>query len=237
MKMQEYIDEIKLQLTGGVLNLELTDANLTSVVNSAFREVQRYIDTTRLVTVPFASCIDLKGFKASAIVKVYRSQGYNGDQTQDATLYTDPMYAAQWQLLSGSGNMYNLNDWVLNYAAWNTMLQMRNTTSTDMAFKEDKDAKKLYINAGYDKPANITIEYVPVFASVEDVTSDYWIDIIVRLSVALTKVILGRVRSRYTQSNALWTQDGATLLEEGNTELTDLREKLRVSSQLSYPID
>ena len=95
MKMQEYIDEIKLQLTGGVLNLELTDANLTSVVNSAFREVQRYIDTTRLVTVPFASCIDLKGFKASAIVKVYRSQGYNGDQTQDATLYTDPMYAAQ----------------------------------------------------------------------------------------------------------------------------------------------
>ena len=27
------------------------------------------------------------------------------------------------------------------------------------------------------------------------------------------------------------------LLEEGNTELTDLREKLRVSSQLSYPID
>lgn len=235
--MQKYIDEIKLQLTGGVLSLELTDANLANVVNSAFREVQRYIDTTRLITVPFSSCIDLTNFKSSAIVKVYRSQGYNGDQSQDATLYTDPMYAAQWQLLCGSGNMYNLNDWVMNYAAWNTMLQIRNTTSTDMAFKEDKDAKKLYINVGFDKPASITIEYVPVFDSVEDVTSDYWIDIIVRLSVALTKVILGRVRSRYTQTNALWTQDGATLLEEGNAELTDLREKLRVSSQLSYPID
>ena len=237
MKIKQYIDEIKLQLTGGVLNLELDDTNLTNVINSAFREVQRYIDTTKLVTVPFVSCIDLTNFKSSAIVKVFRSQGYNGDQSQDATLLADPMYAAQWQLLCGSGNMYNLNDWILNYAAWNTMLQIRNTTSTDLAFREDKNAKKLYINTGFDKPANITIEYIPVYDSVEDITSDYWIDIIMRLSIALTKVIVGRIRSRYIQNNALWTQDGNTLLEEGNTELTDLREKLRVSSQLSYPID
>ena len=57
------------------------------------------------------------------------------------------------------------------------------------------------------------------------------------LSVALMKIGLGRIRSRYTQSNALWTQDGEQLLNEGNEELTTLREQLRVASQLTYPID
>ena len=85
--------------------------------------------------------------------------------------------------------------------------------------------------------AYITIEYVPEFKDVDDIKSDYWIDILVRLSIALTKVTLGRIRSRYTQSNALWTQDGDKLLEEGNAELVALRETLRVNSQIIYPID
>ena len=96
--------------------------------------------------------------------------------------------------------------------------------------------KKLYINT-LDRPDSITIEYVPRFVAVEEVTSDYWIDIIMRLSVALTKIGLGRIRSRYTQTNALWTMDGETLLNEGNEELKELREALRVASQLTYPID
>lgn len=66
---------------------------------------------------------------------------------------------------------------------------------------------------------------------------DYWIDKIVQLATALTKVTLGRIRSRYTQSNALWTQDGETLLQEGNEELNTLREELRTNHQLVYPID
>jgi hypothetical protein len=95
----------------------------------------------------------------------------------------------------------------------------------------------LYINRGFDRPASITIEYVPIFQSVEDVKSDYWIDIIQRLSIAHTKVILGRVRGRYKQSNALWTQDSDEMLAEGNEELKTIRELLRVNSQMIYPVD
>ena len=83
------------------------------------------------------------------------------------------MQAMQWQMLTGAGNMYNLNDWVMNYASWNTLLQIRNTTSTDMSFKEDKSVKKLYINSANDKPAMVTIEYVPLYDSVEEIESDY----------------------------------------------------------------
>lgn len=236
MHLQDYIEEIKLELTGGILDLELTDEQLGKVVLKAFRELQRYIDETKLVTVPYSRCIDLTGFNSSAIVAVYRTEGYSGDST-DAAGMADPMYAQQWMIFSNGGTMYNLNDYVMNYLSYNTLLQMRNTTSTDLAFKEDKVGNKLYINTAYDKPVNITIEYIPVFKNVEEITSDYWIDILQRLSIALTKVTLGRIRTRYVQSNAQWSQDGETMLTEGNTELTELREMLRVNSMLTYGID
>ena len=60
---------------------------------------------------------------------------------------------------------------------------------------------------------------------------------LMRLSIALTKVTLGRIRTRYTQANALWTQDGDTILAEGRDELNSLREMLLANSELTYPID
>ena len=149
----------------------------------------------------------------------------------------DPMQVAQWQLLSGTGNMRNLQDYMYNYMTWNTLLQIRQTTSTDMAFIFDKSTNNLYINTASDVPSQITIEYVPRYDSAEEITSDFWIDVLLRMSIALTKIALGRIRSRYTQSNALWTQDGETILQEGLNEYQVLQEYLRANTQLTYGID
>ena len=100
-----------------------------------------------------------------------------------------------------------------------------------------KDGHKLYINVMYNSPTAITIEYVPKLIDCEDVVSDYWIDILKRLSLAQTKILLGRIRTRYVQSNALFTQDGEQMLAEGNEEYKALQEILRTNSQLFYPID
>lgn len=235
----DYIEYIKLQLTGGLLELEIGDDVIDRFVDAALVELRRYIDQTNLITVPFANCIDLKGFKHSSIINVYRAEGLAGDSissvNSDSTV--DPMYAQQWMAFSNGGTTYSLNNYVLNYLAYNTLLQMRNTTSTDLAFKEDKSGNKLYINCNYNQPKMITIEYVPIFEYVEDITSDYWRDILKRLSLAMTKVALGRIRTRFTQSNALWTQDGETMLQEGNEELKELREVLRVNSTYFFPKD
>jgi hypothetical protein len=139
---------------------------------------------------------------------------------------------AQFAIFSNGGTMYNLQDYVMNYASWMTMYKIKNTMSTDLAFKEDRHDNKLYISCGNSRPSMITIEYIPKLKSVEDIKSDYWIDILIKLCVAMTKVVLGRIRTRFTQSNALWTQDGDKILEEGNTELKELREILRVNSNL-----
>ena len=43
MDMRAYVDEIKLSVTGGVLELEIGDETIMQIVNSALRELQRYI--------------------------------------------------------------------------------------------------------------------------------------------------------------------------------------------------
>ena len=240
MKLDDILSEIKLELTGYILDMEITDETLVSVVKKSLRELERFWDETTMITVPFASCIDLDGDffkeKVSSIVKVYRTEGI-GDADGGLSVTNDPIQMAQFAIFSNGGTMYNLQDYVMNYASWMTMYQIKNSMSTDMAFREDRHNKKLYINKAMSVPNMITIEYIPKLTDVEDIKSDYWIDILIKYCVALTKVILGRIRTRFAQSNALWTQDGDKILEEGNTELKELREILRLNSNMTYLID
>lgn len=237
MKTIDVVEEIKLELTGGLLDLEIEDVQIELAIKKALRELQRYWDESSFVTVPFESCIDLNKYQldSCAIVKVYRMTGM-GEGGGDITAMSDPLYAQQFMIFSNAGTMFNLQDYVMNYAAWTTMCQTRNTISTDLSFREDKHNHKLYINS-MSAPGYITIEFIPKLNSVEDIQSDYWQDILVKLSTAIVKVVLGRIRTRFTQSNALWAQDGEKLLEEGNTELRELRELLRVNSNLIFAAD
>ena len=237
MDMQAIKDEIQLKLTGDILDLELSDAALTKIINVSLREVQRYIDTIAIVTLPFEKCIDVTNLKVNSIVGVRRSEGYIGENVEGSNSQMDPMYASQWQILTGLGNVGQLTDYAYNYSAWNTILQIRNTTSTDLAHYFDKLSNKLYINISSNLPDKITVLYIPRFDDVSQITSDFWIDVLIRMSVAQAKIAVGRVRSKFKQSNALWVLDGDSLLEEGNTELTNLRQELKDSTQLVYGID
>lgn len=238
MTMQEVIAEIKLELTGYILDVEIDDTTIESVVKKSMRELERYWDETTLVTIPFSSCIDLANSeldlkeKVSTIVKVYRT-----DAIGETTNMGDPAYMQQWMLFSNGGTMYNLNDYILNFSAWNTLLRIKNTMSTDLSFIEDKHNNKLYINHYLDTPNRITVEYIPKLTDIEAIKSEYWIDILIKMSTAMTKIVLGRIRTRFTQSNPLWTQDGEKLLEEGNSERKELLEILRTNSNLIYDID
>ena len=238
MTEEEYIDNIKLVLTGGILELEIPDSTISKILKRSLQIIQRYYDSTELITVPFANCIDISNSEISHVAKVFRVEGMTGDTETGITQSAiDPMYAQTWMAFTNGGTMYNLNDYVLNFLSYNTLLQMRNTTSTDMAFKQDHSAGKLYINPAFDSPEYVTIEYIPVLKSVEQIKSSYWIEILQKLSIAETKIILGRVRTRFKSSSSLWEQDGDTILEEGLTEEKELLDRLTANDQLIYPID
>lgn len=240
MDMAAIKDEIRLKLTGDVVSLELSDASLTRIINSSLREIQRYIDTIGMITIPFEKCINLSKYNVSSVIGVRRSHGYLvSEDGQAGHSVTDPLYASQWQILSGigTGKISSITDYTYNLASWNTLLQIKNTNSTDLAFQYDKLSNNLYINISSNIPETITILYIPRFDDVSQITSDFWIDVLVNLSVAQAKVVVGRVRTKFKQSNALWSLDGDTLLQEGLTELSAIREELKQSTQLVYGID
>lgn len=240
MTEQDVIEEIKLSLTGGILELEIDDKTIGLVIKKALRILQRYWDESTIINVPFASCIDYTGTpleKSCAIIGVYRTVGIGNSEDAGNSVTMDPLFTQQWMVFSNAGTMYNLSDYVLNYAAWSTLTQIRNTMSTDMAWREDKHAHKLYINNNMSNPGTIAIEYIPKLEKVEDIQSDYWQDILVRLSTGMTKQVLGRIRSRFTNSSSLWTNDGDKMLEEGNTETNELLTTLTQNSNLIYPLD
>ena len=78
-----------------------TDETLASMAQKGDSQaeeclIRRYMDETVLITVPFAKCIDLKGYKYSSIVNVYRTEGFTGDvMASTSTSEVDPMYAQQ----------------------------------------------------------------------------------------------------------------------------------------------
>ena len=236
MDMRAYVDEIKLSVTGGVLELEIGDETIMQIVNSALRELQRYICSTRIVTVPYEKCIDMSKQKVNAIARVYRAQA-SGTTSQQPESGIDPMQIGLWQLTSGVGNMYNFSDYVNRFASWSTIQQVSNTLSTDLAWYYEDAEKRLYINTRLDSGSQVTIEYIPRYDDVSEITSDFWIDVLMRLSKALTKITLGRIRGRFTQSNALWTSDAAAMLQEGHSELSELRTYLQQNTQLLNPLD
>jgi len=241
MELKEYVEQIKFQLTGGILESELKDSDIEKIVMFSLKELNRYYDSTALVMADAASCIDLislqenNNIKISSISNVYRSEA-SGVSSGDGATTSDPMFIAQWNFANNYYG-YNSNNWALNYAAYNTMQQISSTFSTDLDFKEDQAGGKLYINFSNGMPSKVTIEYVPKLESVEEVKGEYWTDILLRLSLAHTKITLGRIRTRYTLNDAIWGQDGETLLTEGNTDLTALRERLQTQANFTYPCD
>lgn len=237
MDLDAYREEVKFKVTGGLLNLEIDDSAVDKVINASLREIQRYICSTKIITIPYSKCIDLTDYHVNSVTSVYRTNGIGKGDVKYVGTQIDPMQAAYWQLASGTGNLYNFQNYAYNYASWNTLQQIGNTISTDLAYYFDKSENKLYINTSQGTPDAITIEYVPRYDDVSQINSDYWIDMLVRLSVANLKIILGNIRTRYQQSNALWTQDGESMRNEGNAELQELRAALVQNTQLIYPVD
>jgi hypothetical protein len=69
--------------------------------------------------VPYAQCIDLEKYQldSCSIVKVYRTTGMGNSTDASNALTMDPLYAQQFMMFSNAGNMYNIQDYVMNYAA------------------------------------------------------------------------------------------------------------------------
>ena len=252
--MDGYVDEVRFKLTGGVLECEIDNAGIQKVIEYSLRELQRYLGQSKFITVPFSPCIDTSEMHISDVRFVYVANpnygisnsvstgdtyGPNTDYAGDPSIYantpTDPMLWSAYYLGS-SGTVSNFTNYVDDYYAYVMTRKALNTGDLKrLTFTYNKISEKLYINNNARDCGAVTIEYIPRFDNVDEITNDAWIDLLVRFSVANLKITLGRVRTRFQQSNALWTQDGDQLIEEGNAELAELRTYLDNSASMLRP--
>lgn len=212
-KMKKIVLYIESQLGGQVLELELKPEDIKVIVEQAFEELVHYMTDTYTVTVPYANCIDLKKYNIDSVESVIRAQ--------DSILTGIPFALPAMDLYNITG-MYNIEEYT------NAMLIKRNLSllSTDMDFVWDKPNRKLYINANPNKPKMVTINFKPEYYSVEDIRENHWETQLRKLALGMCKIILGRIRSKYTSNSAKFQLDGPTLLAEGNAEVQAVRQYL-----------
>lgn len=213
-KMKQIVKYIENNLGGQVLDLELTPENIKEIVEQAFEEIKHYMTDLYTVTVPYAQCIDLKKYNVDSVESVMRGQ--------DSILTGMPFQMPAMNLMNITG-IYNLEDYT------NALIIKRNlnTLATDMDFYWDKPNRKLYVYANPNIPTAVTINFKPEYYSVADIRESFWETQLRKLALGMCKIVIGRIRSKYTSSSAKFQLDGPTLLSEGNTEVQQVRDFLQ----------
>lgn len=226
MTVEDIRNDILFQLGDPVVEVEVKEF-IPKCIDMAFREMKHYISDSQTVTVPYQNKIhiDLEKIPIDTVILLQRSKSpYAIADFSDIMYLMSRQDALQYTSLTGFSRAALTN-------------QIKNTISTDLDFYWDKDNADLYVYANYPKPVAITIVYIPDFKSVEDIKEPYWQNLLRRLSLAYTKEMLGRVRSKYTLNSATYNLDGQQLLAEAQQEISEIRTFLDENEDLILPID
>lgn len=227
LSKQTYINNIKLQLGAPIVDIELENY-LGDIVDMAFMELKGYISDSETMTVPYQQVIDLKGKKVGHIAYLMR-----GQQNVSVSGLQDMMYIYTARSRAGVNNSFTLSD----YARALMVQQNKNALATDLDFMYDKKEEKLYVYCQKVVPSTITLVYTPDYEDVSELYEPFWQNLLKRLSLALTKEALGRVRGKFTLASATYNLDADRLLAESQTELSEIRAYLNSNKDFILPID
>lgn len=217
----KYIDRIKTMLGGDVLKIEIPDETIYKCIQIALETIEPYIPDTRYITLPFSRCIDMSQYKIEEVLRVVPGQNL-------VTAY-------------GIGDEFNFG-WNINamggttLAAWMNsdtyVLRQVFTTAArstlpdqNISFEYDRTTHKLYLTPGTTL-SDITIECIPEVFSIDDLQDKASVKWVYLYALALTKEIVGRIRSKAKSQNVPIQLDGDTLLQEAAQEKQKLEQAL-----------
>lgn len=228
MTREEIIEDVKLELGYPIVELENEEV-IGKLVDKALREVSQYIVETRYITVPYSTAgIDVSKYGVNTVVQILRTA--NPSRVND---FTDIYSLSTLNTANSSSTNLLLSDYLYR----TQMNQLKSTITTDLDFTYDKEDQVLYVNSFYPRPNKITIVYIPEFKDVSEVKEMHWINYIQKLSVALCKISLGRIRGKYDLSSSLYKLDGDKLVQEGLSERDSITRELKENADLVFPID
>lgn len=228
LTLEDYVDYIKLQLGVPIIWVEIED-HLPNIVKMAFQELKSYVSDVETMTLPYAPVIDLEDKHINSVIYLMR-----GQQNISVAGLQDMMYIyTSRNRSSGYNNSFTLGD----YARGLMVQQNKAALSTDLDFLHDKKNEKLYVYAQQILPSTITLVYTPDYQDVSEIIEPFWQNYLKRLSLALTKETLGRVRGKYQLNSATYNLDADQLLSEAQAELADIRAYLNSNKDFLLPMD
>ena len=212
-RMGKIVRYIEIQLGAPVVEVELTPQHIELIIEQAFDEIIHYMTDLYSVTVQYAQCIDLSKYNIDSVESVVRAN--------DAIM-TGLTFVYPYMGLNNITGAYNLE----GYADALQSARNMNIISTDMDFRWDKPNRKLYVVANPNVPYYVTVIFKPEYYTVEDIREQYWETQLRRLALGMSKVVLGRIRSKYKSNTTKFQLDGDTLLTEGAAEIDAVRQRL-----------
>lgn len=200
-----------------VVAVELSDEQLDLAVSRAINEVRPYITDTKLITVQTAQKIDLSSYHVSFITHVYK--------VPESDISRDP-FSFTGIVVSDDANVFQLYEQGL-------MDRIIGSVREDLSYMWDDPY--LYLDTGYPSSTSVTIEYVPIYETADQINNPVWENTILNFAIAFAKEMLGRIRSKHSVSSSPIQLDGNTLLSESSSELANLRQKLKEESDSFFP--
>jgi hypothetical protein len=220
MDISQYQQSILRRLGAPTVNVELTEEQLKGAVDDAFMEMSPYITESQYVTIPYTNRMDMTEHKVDYVINVFKSP-----TTDEGSLYQGNIF------LSDSVSGLNIDGLLAYYAKRQLTLSIKDRITYRYI------GQYLYVDMAPPVSSSITVEYVPILESVEDVKDNFWTAFILRLATANAKEVLGRIRSKYKVQNSPTELDGDTLLSEANAEKEEIRRKLEEIAYSFFPTD
>ena len=247
MKKDEYVKFVILQLGGTVVDIELEN-DIGSFVDLALLKVKPFIGTSRLITVPAGNNhINLSKYHVYTVVNVYKAntgaltsvsdsqasvQG-TSSSVDDSYMFAPNLFNYYDAFTGASSDMNSMDSLAITVLTKQLVNTIRGGTS-DVDFWQDGD--ELYLDVS-GIGGDVTIEYIPDYQDVSEISEPFWVNFILNMTMALTKMALGRARSKFNISGLPYELDGDALLNEGQAELDALNEQLRELSDIWYVLD
>lgn len=225
LTLDNYAEDMLLKLGSPILDIE-SKHQAEEVVEMAFNELKSYIADTETLTLPYSQVIDVSEYKINNVVYLMRGKNVSGPGG-----FQDIMYI--YSRTAAFGTSYSLADYSRTLLAQ----QNRNALATDLDFHFDKRENKLYVYAQQPIPTHVTLVYTRDYEDVSEIIEPYWQNMLKRLSLAMMKEVLGRIRGKYNLNSATYSLDADKLLAESQAELAEIRTYLNNNSDLLLPID
>lgn len=228
------IDDVMIELGYPVISLFITQSQINQMIDFSVRKCANKACPRFLATFNASGCVDVKGYDIEAVSAVYKASGINGGSGSPGEgcggCDSDGFMGCNIceKLCNYRGYSMGLvnGDWdnqLYDLMAWrNARSQMNSMQLYDYYY--DNVEQKLYLD---NFSGLITVEYTKAHITIEDLNQDTsWQGWVRDYTLALCKIIEGRIRNKYKVPNAPFEIESDELINEGNNDKQELEQKL-----------